>query len=320
MPRSRPWRRPPRAPPRAPRAAPRTVARSVARLTEARDDAGHLQQRLLDPRRRRRRRSCRRSAARWRQNGGRRDAGVHVRLLRCGEWSCSLAPMFWVPIMGMSSSRRQATRGSKVFRRCGLTFQRSERRDIPTRSIPQELRMIAFEVNDMTCGHCVRTITQAMKGHRPGRQGRDRPRQASRRDRARRLRCAGARRRDQRSGLHAASGVARGRAAASASIRRTPRKQPRKARHDASPDPRPARPDAGARRAADAHAHARRGTQALPRAARLHAARAAPSGRGARAAGRGPARRDPAAADPPARCGRGCARCRCSSTTTAAAG
>jgi copper chaperone len=24
--------------------------------------------------------------------------------------------------------------------------------------------MIAFEVNDMTCGHCVSTITQAVKG------------------------------------------------------------------------------------------------------------------------------------------------------------
>lgn len=27
--------------------------------------------------------------------------------------------------------------------------------------------MIAFEVNDMTCGHCVSTITQALKGADP---------------------------------------------------------------------------------------------------------------------------------------------------------
>jgi len=28
----------------------------------------------------------------------------------------------------------------------------------------KENRMIAFQVDDMTCGHCVRTITEAVKG------------------------------------------------------------------------------------------------------------------------------------------------------------
>ena len=34
---------------------------------------------------------------------------------------------------------------------------------VPNIDNPPELTMIAFEVNDMTCGHCVSTITKALK-------------------------------------------------------------------------------------------------------------------------------------------------------------
>jgi copper chaperone len=34
---------------------------------------------------------------------------------------------------------------------------------LPDNPYPVERAMIAFEVNDMTCGHCVSTITKALK-------------------------------------------------------------------------------------------------------------------------------------------------------------
>jgi copper chaperone CopZ len=34
---------------------------------------------------------------------------------------------------------------------------------MPVNSTPLEIAMITFEVNDMTCGHCVSTITKALK-------------------------------------------------------------------------------------------------------------------------------------------------------------
>ena len=176
-----------------------------------------------------------RDVARLEQNG--RACGVALMAIPSMRELSSL-PCPWLrSIVGMSSLVDRKPPGSVR----SLTL----RLDIPTvgtstmrRTVFKPYRsprMIAFEVNDMTCGHCVGTITQAVKACRQGDRGRIEIDLARHRVEIEPADGAGAGRRDQRCGLHPGSGVAadgRGRRLPLASACRV--LQPRKARHDAS--------------------------------------------------------------------------------------
>jgi copper chaperone len=54
--------------------------------------------------------------------------------------------------------------GKKLILVKGLTFQPWEGSGYGFTHPSMELQMITFQVNDMTCGHCVSTVTKAVKG------------------------------------------------------------------------------------------------------------------------------------------------------------
>jgi len=107
-------------------------------------------------------------------------------------WSCRAGAgdgYSWLRCTGSAGQKvahRRPSHGGKVKRRCaettpgarrsaagGLTFQRWEAPQICSHVLPLtpgSQKMIAFEVQDMTCGHCVSSVTKAVLRSTPPRR------------------------------------------------------------------------------------------------------------------------------------------------------
>jgi copper chaperone len=72
-----------------------------------------------------------------------------------------------VPTMGRSSGLRSSPNRHVVLR-TALTFPQWQAAEFVLSQLSLlEKPMIAFQVNDMTCGHCVSAVTRAVKGADP---------------------------------------------------------------------------------------------------------------------------------------------------------
>jgi copper chaperone len=72
--------------------------------------------------------------------------------------------IFMIPTIGRSSHGLQCCARNMVMLAACLTLQRWEASEFSAQTqTTEEHLMISFQVNDMTCGHCVSTITKAVK-------------------------------------------------------------------------------------------------------------------------------------------------------------